>query len=661
VTPSANQGSSPPDPAQQFRLLIESLSDYAVFTMDLSGVITTWNSGVRQVLGYEADEFVGLPFSAIFTPEDVALGRPSQELERALTTGRSDDRRTHLRKDGSRFPADGVVTLIRDAHGAAHAFSKVMHDVTVQQRASEALRQSEEKYRLLVESVRDYAIFLLDVSGRVASWTPAAERLLGYTGDEIIGEHFRRFFGADDQRRGLPEQELSGALAMGRVESEGWRMRKDGSRFWGDEIISPIRDEAGELRGFAKVVRDLTERQRAALEREQLYTQAQEANRLKDEFLGTVSHELRTPLNAILGWVHLLETEGLELDEPRRRRAIRTIARNAMVQVQLVDDLLDVSRIISGKMRLQIGPVVLADVLSAAVDAIRPAATAKNMEVRMAVEPADALITADPDRLQQIVWNLLSNAIKFTSSGGVIDLRAHQSERGTEIVVSDTGIGIAPEVLPFVFDRFRQADSSTTRAQGGVGLGLAIVRHLVELHGGSVEARSEGEGKGATFMVRLPASAVAPPAEETGQPVRTVERRDAATPLLTNVRVVVVDDDLDTREVLTTVLRRSQAEVIAVDSAAEALAQIDSRTPDVIIADIGMPGVDGYALIQKVRVRPADRGGRTPAIAVTAYAREQDRERALAAGYQLHVSKPFDPNDVVKAVAQLVVRPAADQ
>jgi PAS domain S-box-containing protein len=642
---------------QRFRLLVESLTDYAVFMIDLSGTITSWNAGVERVLGYTAQEFIGLHFASIFTPEDAAHGRPAQELERALATGRSDDKRIHLRKDGSRFPADGVVTAILDDAGAPQAFSKVMHDVTADQQASEALRESEERYRLLVENVRDYAMFLLDASGHVASWTPAAERMKGYRADEIIGQHFRVFFTSEDRQRGLPEQELHSAIAAGRVEAEGWRVRKDGSRFWGDEIVAPIRDESGELRGFAKVVRDLTDRQRAALEREQLYTQAQEANRLKDEFLGTVSHELRTPLNAILGWTHLLEVEGLDLDEARRRHAIRTITRNAQIQVQLVDDLLDVSRIISGKMRLQIRQTSLADVLHSAVDAVRPAATAKNVDLHVSVQPSTAIIAADPDRLQQMAWNLLSNAIKFTPSGGRVDLRALQSEDGTEITVRDTGAGVPPDILPVIFERFRQADSSTTRRHGGVGIGLAIVRHLVELHGGSVEAASEGQGKGATFTVRLPAGARAQETAEAPEPKPFLEVTEPA-PMLTNVHVVVVDNDTDTREVLSAVLGRLGADVVAADSAAQALAQIEARRPDVIIADIGMPDDDGYTFIRKVRSVTADRGGDAPAIALTAYAREEDRQRALEAGYQLHIAKPFDPRAVVKAVAQLVARPS---
>src|SRR3954468_9890732 len=480
------------DVEQRMGLLLDSLTEHAVFLIDLSGTISSWNTGVQRLLGYEEAEFIGLPFAALFTPEDVAQGRPAHELERALATGRSDDKRQHVRRDGSRFHTDGIVTVMRDPDGSAIAFSKVMHDVTAQHEASEALRISEQQYRLLVESVSDHAIFMLDVAGRVVSWTPAAERLLGYPADEIIGQPFTLFFTLEDRQRGVPEQELRTAEMTGRAEAEGWRVRKDGSRFWGDEMMSPVRSESGELQGFAKVVRDLTDRQRAELEREQLYTQAQEANRLKDEFLGTVSHELRTPLNAILGWTHLLESGEMGLDEGRRRRALATIRRNAEIQAQLVDDLLDVSRIIAGKTRLEVQPTDLRQVLANAVESLQPAAAARGLTLDLSAPEGDATVAADPDRLQQIVWNLVSNAIKFTPSGGRVRVAGRLSARGTEIVVEDNGIGIAAEVLPFIFDRFRQGDSSTQRTHGGVGLGLAIVRHLAELHGGTVDATSLG-------------------------------------------------------------------------------------------------------------------------------------------------------------------------
>jgi PAS domain S-box-containing protein len=635
---------------ERFRLLVESLADYAVFMIDLSGTITSWNRGVEQLLGYTAEEFIGLPFATLFTPDDIAAGRPQEELDTAARTGRSDDKREHVRRNATRFHANGVVTVIRDSAGGAQSFSKVMHDVTAERHAAEALRESEERYRLLVETVQDYAIFLLDAGGHVATWTMSAARMKGYRAEDVVGQHFRMFFTPEDQARGMPELELRSAADAGRFEGEGWRVRKDGTRFWGNEIIAPIRGDGG-VRGFVKVVRDLTDKQRAALEREQLYTAAQEANRLKDEFLGTVSHELRTPLNAILGWAHLLRHSELYLDERKQRRALAAIERNAQVQVQLVNDLLDVSRIISGNMRLRIAPAHLPAVVHSAVEAVQPAAQAKGVALRVTIDPATTILVADEDRVQQIVWNLLANAIKFTPAGGTVDLHTRRTDEGTEIVVSDTGSGIAADLVPFVFDRFRQADGSTTRATGGVGLGLAIVRHLVELHGGHVKAFSRGSGEGATFTVSLPSPATVP----------AVAGRDAALssppaleplPTLAGIRVVIVDDDDDTRDVLTAVLMASGADVVAAESVADGLGLIASRVPDVIVADIGMPREDGYAFIERVRRIEAARA--TPAIALTAYARNEDRERALNAGYQLHVAKPFDPRSIVHAVHQMV-------
>jgi PAS domain S-box-containing protein len=646
------------DVEQRLRLLLDGLTEHAVFLIDLSGRIASWNTGVRRLLFYEEAEFIGLPFAALFTPEDVAQGRPAQELERALTTGRSDDKRQHVRRDGSRFHADGVVSVMRDAVGSALAFSKVMHDVTAQHEASEALRVSEQQYRLLVESVSDHAIFMLDVAGRVVSWTPAAERLLGYRADDIIGQPFTLFFTPEDRQRGLPEQEMRMAEATGRAEAEGWRVRQDGSRFWGDEMMSPIRGVSGDLEGFAKVVRDLTDRQRAELEREQLYTQAKEANRLKDEFLGTVSHELRTPLNAILGWTHLLETGEMKLDEPRRRRAIATIRRNAETQAQLVDDLLDVSRIISGKMRLEIQPTNLRQVLANAVESLHPAAEARGITLEIDEHDGEALVAADPDRLQQIVWNLLSNAIKFTTGGGRVKVELTGEPGHVVITVTDSGEGIAPDVLPFVFDRFRQADSGTTRSHMGLGLGLAIVRHIVELHGGRVSVSSDGVGHGATFRMALPALPEAPlpaalPQTRTVDDRRAIANGGTAGRLIGGLRVLVVDDDRDALHLLVELLEQRAATVRTARSVDEAVAEIARERPDVIITDIAMPVRDGYDLLKHVREQVPER---VPVLALSAYARTEDRARSAQSGFAAHLAKPLDVDELLVAIADATGR-----
>ena len=326
--------------------------------------------------------------------------------------------------------------------------------------------------------------------------------------DEIIGKHFSIFYPEEDLQRDKPGYELKVAAEVGRFEDEGWRLRKDGTRFWANVIITALRDKDGTLRGFGKVTRDLTERkhaeeQRLQLAREQVArAEAEAANRAKDEFLATISHELRTPLNAILGWGRMMRNS--KLDEASFARGLDTIERNAKLQAQLIDDLLDVSRIISGKVRLTVMPVELSPVIEAAIDSIRPAADAKNIRLQVTLDTNTGLVSGDPDRLQQVVWNLLSNAVKFTEKGGRVQVRLERINSHVEVTVSDTGKGISPEFLPYVFDRFRQADSSITRLHGGLGLGLAIVRHLMELHGGSVQAQSLGEGQGATFSLQLP-------------------------------------------------------------------------------------------------------------------------------------------------------------
>jgi PAS domain S-box-containing protein len=392
-------------------------------------------------------------------------------------------------------------------------------------------------------------------------------------------------------------------------------------------------------------------------EAERAREQAVAANRAKDEFLATVSHELRTPLNAILGWAQLLQTDGASPD--RRTRGLETIVRNARLQSQLIDDLLDVSRIISGKMRLDVRPTDLVPVIDAALEAVRPAADAKQIALRRVLDPLAGPVVGDPARLQQVVWNLLANAVKFTPKGGAAEVRLERVNSHVEIIVADNGAGISPAFLPHVFDRFRQLDGSTTRQHGGLGLGLAIVRHLVELHGGTVRAKSPGEGRGSTFVVMLPVSvAHMTPAEgervhpraESGQkdPCQTDPELD-----LRGIRVLVVDDDADARETLRELLEHCNAEVLIAGSAEEALEILPRWRPDVLLSDIGMPEEDGYGLIRRVRELPADRGGHTPAAALTAFARGEDRRRALRSGFQMHVPKPVEVQELAAVVASL--------
>jgi PAS domain S-box-containing protein len=428
-------------------------------------------------------------------------------------------------------------------------------------------------------------------------------------------------------------------------------------------VLGVIHADRVEARLFSqedlRLLQLVADRIALAMDRARLYEaeqkariQAEEANRTKDEFLATVSHELRTPLNAIVGWCGMLRSG--KLDQPTVDRAIEIVDRNAKVQAQLIEDILDVSRIITGKLGLDVRPVELAQIIEAAVDAVRLAAEAKGIRLQSLLDPRTDPVSGDPNRLQQIVWNLLSNAVKFTPKGGQVQIQLRAIDSRVEIIVSDTGQGISNEFLPYVFEQFRQADSATTRRFGGLGLGLAIVRHLVELHGGTIHAESAGEGQGATFTVRLP---VMIGTERANEPEELSAGRNAVTRLsLSGLRVLAVDDEADARELLTAMLSKCDVQVRATASATEALEVLADWQPDVLISDIEMPDIDGYSLIRQVRKLEAHRGGQIPAVALTAHARVEDRLRALRAGFQIHVSKPVEPNELAIVLASLTGR-----
>src|SRR5258706_10805911 len=388
-----------------------------------------------------------------------------------------------------------------------------------------------------------------------------------------------------------------------------------------------------------------------------IFAEAREANRMKDEFLATLSHELRTPLNAMLGWTRLLRMG--KLDAADTAHGLEVIERNVSAQAKLIEDLLDVSRIMTGKMRLNIRPMSLNSVIESALDAVRPASDAKEIQLLTSFDEEADHMSGDSDRMQQVVWNLLTNAIKFTNRGGKVEVNLTRQSGYVQIKVVDNGIGIDPQFLPYVFDRFRQADSSSTRHHSGLGIGLAIVRHVVELHGGTVHAESFGQVHGATFTVSLPVSAVKMESEQVPPQRRSTKSNASPLPspdILAGLHVLLVDDEADAREMLSEVLRRHQARVTAVASARDALVEFDRNLPDVLISDIAMPDDDGYALIRKVRGRTAEQGGQVPALALTAYAREEDRVRALAAGFQVHVPKPVEPHELATVVASLAGR-----
>ena len=506
--------------------------------------------------------------------------------------------------------------------------------------------------RALFAAMTD-VVLVLGADGRYLKIAPTNPRLLYKPPDELIGKTLGEVL--PPERAEFFIEQVRRALEAREPHTVEYSLKIEGADVWFEASVSPMSEGA-----VFWVARDVTERRRTEEEREgllkrerQARREAEEANRLKDEFLATVSHELRTPLTAILGWSRML-LSGV-IDAAGNARALETIDRNARAQAQIIEDILDISRIITGKLRLDIRQVEPGAVIEAAVDAVRPAAEARNVRLQMLLDPQAGPVSGDADRLQQVVWNLLSNAVKFTPKGGRVQVKLERVNSHVEIAVSDTGQGISADFAPFVFDRH----GSTTRRHGGLGLGLAIVRQLVELHGGTVTVASPGEGKGATFTVSLPLSIV----HSTSVPVGTTQERVHpkvggrvafdCPPVLENLRVLVVDDEADARELLTAVLTLCKAEVLTVATAAEALTALERHRPDVLVSDIGMPEVDGFELIRKVRALPREKGGRVPAVALTAYARVEDRMRALSAGYQMHVPKPVEPAELVTVISSL--------
>jgi PAS domain S-box-containing protein len=656
---------------ERFRLLVESIRDYAIFMLDPGGHVLTWNAGAERFKGYKAHEIIGQHFSRFYPPDALASGLPEHELKVAGETGVFEDEGWRVRQDGSLFWANVVITALRNSKGELVGFAKVTRDLTQRRAHEEELRRSEERFRLLIEGVRDYAIFMLDPNGEIATWNSGAERIKGYTAAEIIGRHFSVFYPEEVRASGWPEHELQVAAEKGSFTDNGWRLRKDGTTFWANVTLTALRDDTGKLIGYAKLTRDLTEAKRveaieiADQQREEMLDAernarmaAQRATRLKDEFLATLSHELRTPLSAILGWTQVLLRGATPKGPDEQRRGIEVIDRNARAQVQLIDDLLDLSRIMTGKLRLDLHQVSFSTVVEAAVDSAKPAAEAKGIRLKSILGAGQDVVSADSTRLQQVVWNLLTNAIKFTPKGGQVHVLLQRINSHLELSVSDTGVGIPASYLPHVFDRFSQQDTSTTRAFGGLGLGLAICKQLVELHGGVITAVSEGEGRGATFSVHLPLSIVqlgersAPRIHPTAdiQPGEML-----SLPTLDGVHIFAVDDEPDARELLRRVLEDQGAKVTSFASAEDALAAVKITKPTVLICDVGMPNMDGYQLIRKLRAEES-RGDRIPALALTAFARAEDRKRSLIAGFQAHLAKPFDVGELILVVADLVGR-----
>lgn len=697
--------------------IIESAED-AIISKNLNGIIASWNRGAQRIFGYTPEEAIGKPVLMLIPPdiqheEAIILGRirAGDRIEHYETI--------RARKDGRLINVSLTVSPIKAPNGRIIGASKIARDITAQKQAEAKLKEQTE----VVETINRIGRMLsaeLDQQKLVQSVTDAGTELTGaqfgaffynvhnengdsymlYSLSGVPSEAFANFpmpratdlfgptfrgeatiriddvkqdprYGKNSPHYGMPEGHLpvTSYLAVPVVSTYGEVI---GGLFFGhstagifterhERIIEGLAAQTAiaidNARLYERTHRAVKEREALLASEQEAREQAEIASRSKDEFLGLLSHELRTPLNAILGWTRMLKSS--QLDEQTVASAIETIDRNARLQSRLIEDMLDVSRIMSGKLRLDAQPVDLTSVINAAVETLRPAADAKQIRVYVVLDYGAGLVLGDPVRLQQIIWNLLSNAIKFTPKNGSIKVFLERVNSHLEITVSDTGPGIDEEFLPFVFERFRQADSSTTKKYGGLGLGLAIVRQLVELHGGTVEAANLLEGSGAIFTVSLPimvtrqqaarknaefasASALSSGMEEFDCPAE-----------LEGVKILAVDDEPDARFLLSTILEQCGAEVKTCESVTAALDLLKEFQPDILVSDIGMPEEDGYSLIRKVRAAEKGRK-RIPAVALTAFARVEDRLKALSAGYNMHVPKPVEPAELTTVIASLV-------
>jgi PAS domain S-box-containing protein len=679
---------------ENYRGLLENANDI-IYSHDLSGKYLAINRAGSEITGYTREEILGgLNIAQVVAPEhlEVAKAMTALKLEDPSPTVYAVD---IITRDGRRLTLE-VSTRISYRDGVPVAVEGIARDVTERKRAEEAQKFLAEAGGRIASSL-DYETTLASVARMavpvLADWCSVdvleedgtLKRLAVAHVDpkkvEWAYELQERYPPDMNAAQGVPQVLRTGKpelyplitdemLVAGAMDEEHLKiMREIGftsaiivplvvqGRTLG--VITFISAESGRRYGQDELAlaENLAHRAGIAVDNARLYRTAQEANRLKDEFLATVSHELRTPLTAILGWASMLRKT--EFDKQTAENALETIERNARAQSQIIEDLLDVSRIVTGKLRLDVRQVEPVSFIDAAVESVRPAAEAKGVRLSKVLDTGPTALSGDPARLQQIVWNLLTNAIKFTPRGGRVEIRLSRVGSNLEINVSDTGAGIKPEFLPFVFDRFRQADSSTTRRHGGLGLGLSIVRHLVELHGGTVRADSEGDGQGSTFTVTLPVAPVVGREAARGARAATAERvapADDCPEEIVGLKILVVDDEEDTRDLLRAVLGGYGAQVLIAATADEALDIAARSRPDVLVSDIGMPDVDGFELIRRVRELPAESGGGVPAIALTAYARAEDRLRVLRSGYQMHVPKPVEMAELLTVIASLVRR-----
>ncbi|MEA3086941.1 MAG: hypothetical protein QOC89_4638 [Paraburkholderia sp.] len=631
VHSAGRNGEAPPEPPApsaaapvkiDYWALVQSIQDYAIFLLDPSGHIVSWNGGARKLTGYAAQEIIGEHFSRFYTAEAVARAWPDYELQQAALTGRFEDEGWRVRNDGTTFWSNVVITAVRDEAGVLTGFAKITRDLTAQRDYVEALRQSEERFRLLVDSVKDYAIFMLDPDGCVVSWNAGAARIKGYTRDEIVGRHFSTFYTREEAAAGKPARELAIAKQIGRVEDEGWRVRKDGTTFWANVNITAVYDETNRLRGFAKVTRDLTERR----EREELERSGERMRK----FLATLAHELRNPLAPVRNAIGVMQLEaGVS---PTLARSRDLIDRQVTHLTRLVDDLLDVGRIMSDKVELRLSRVDVAEVVARAIESARPFTDSREQSVATHMPAEPLIVEGDTTRLVQVLQNLLHNASKFSPSGSCIEIFGRVDHHMAVLEVRDHGCGIPVRALDSIFELFAQEKHGQSLGEGGLGIGLTLCKSLIELHGGSIIATSEGEGLGSAFTLSLPFAAALPDAQ--------TDQDGMAGSAVAPLRILLVDDNRDSADSLAMLLELKGHEVRIAYDGPQALDVAPRLVPDLAVIDLAMPKMDGYATLAALQQIPAL--AHTLFAAMTGFGHASDRERTQAAGFHSHLVKPVE-------------------
>jgi PAS domain S-box-containing protein len=600
------------------RRLIDSVRDYAIFLLTPSGHVATWNAGAERLKGFTADEIIGRHFSVFYPPESIASGWPEEELRRAVAEGSMEDEGWRVRKDGSRFWANVVISPVLDKAGQLLGFSKVTRDLTERREHEQRLRASEQSLRLVVEGVRDHAMFLLAPDGTIRSWNSGARRVLGYRDEEVVGRPVGMLFAAADQEAGKPLSERSAARYGGLFEGEGWRRKADGTSVWMSSAVTLLKGPDGAASGFVQILKDLTERVK-------FQEMASEAERIH-AFIAMLSHELRNPLAPIINAVQVLQRNPAEAS-----RWVGLIGRQAAHLARLVDDLLDVSRITAGKITLELARLDLVEVVRLASEAARPGIEMEGQRLDLMLQEQPVWVRGDATRLTQVVSNLLSNAAKYTGPGGQIEVHVGHSAGFALLQVTDSGVGMSEPLLRHVFDPFVQGPRPLDRSSGGLGVGLTLVKTIVELHGGSVIASSRGLDRGSQLTVTLPP---APP-----EPVAGDEQADVQA-AATVVRVLVVDDNRDAADTLAAFLEHTGMQAFVAYDGPSALALVEQWRPQLVLLDIGLPGMDGYQVARRIRDMPGL--GPIRIFAVTGYGQQKDIEASRAAGIDHHVVKPID-------------------